>query len=520
MNTSSERADALINWFADYAPTRMNAALMDERYTFAPNVFMDLGHAGMFGLMAPLELGGRALEPADAMRVIAQVASIDLSLGALVTIQSLIVQGPLLANPTPLTERVVAEMAQGRALAAFALTEDVAGSNPRAIRTSAKPTADGRIALSGRKLWIGAGAWATHHLIFAQEMTDEGKGLGISAFIVSQPEPGIRLGEEATTMGMRPVVQNVVGYEVLLDQDARVGLPGKGMEAAQTGMRGGRAAIGAMSEATIRRSVTLMARYAARRQVATGRLLDNPLTLERISGHIHAAEALGRLVGEVGTDVREAPAETLPLFSAVKVLGGELGWQAVDDLIQVLGGRGYLEANLAPRMMRNFRVFRIFEGPTETLETQLGAEVVAGARACRQLLEERFGRPDLADRLTEAADALVRAALERPGATRNTARRTAYAPAGRLAAWALLCGALSGEGGEDDPCREAALRWAEARMEEARVRALVSVRGEDALEPAQILERAARFEAELPALRPGPPSFDWALDPELGEPTA
>lgn len=519
MQTSSQRADALISWFREYAPVRMNTAVMDERYTFAPNVFLDLGQAGVFGLIAPLELGGRGLTPADAMRVIGQIASVDLSLGALVTIQSLIAQGPLLANPTPLTERVVSEMAAGRSLAAFALTEDVAGSNPRAIQATASPTPDGRIALRGRKLWIGAGAWATHHLVFAQELNAEGKGLGISAFIVSQPNAGISLHEEATTMGMRPVVQNVVGYDVIIDDSCRVGEPGKGMEAAQTGMRGGRAAIGSMSLATIRRSVSLMVSYAARRNVATGLLAENPVTLERVSTHIHAAAALESIVDEVAKEVRGTTPESVPLFSSVKILAGELGWSAVDDLIQVLGGRGYLESNLAPRMMRNFRVFRIFEGPTETLETQLGAEVVAGARACRELLDGRFGQPHLAERLDEDAEAIVAAALERPGvATRNVARRVAYAHAGRLAAWTLLCGVLSRDrdAGAGSEC-EAALRWAENRAAAVRARALDPDLAACVLDASEVLARAARFEDALVPLSPGPPGFDWDLDPALDQ---
>lgn len=520
MSTSSQRADDLITWFREYAPTRMNPAVMDERFTFAPNVFLDLGRAGIFGLMAPRDLGGCALTPADALRVIGQIASVDLSLGALVTIQSLIVQGPLLANPTPMAEQVIAEMAQGHSLAAFALTEEGAGSNPRAITTSASASESG-IALRGRKLWIGAGAWATHHLVFAQELNAEGRSLGISAFLVSQPSAGISLHEEATTMGMRPVVQNVVGYDVTIDQAHRVGAPGKGMEAAQTGMRGGRAGIGAMSLATIHRSISFMSRYASRRDVATGLLIENPVTLERISGHIHAAEAIACLVDEVAVDVQDSPADALPLFSAVKVLAGELGWQAVDDMIQVLGGRGYLESNIAPRMMRNFRVFRIFEGPTETLETQLGAEVVAGARACRALLDGRFGRPDLADRLDQEVAMIVAAALERPATgTRNAARRASYAHAGRLAAWTLLLGALSRPSGDPacDARRLQARDWAQTRLSEVLSRALDDRRAACTLTSAQILERASCLEEGLPQLRPGPPGFDPALDPALAEP--
>lgn len=520
VDTSSRRADALIDWFREYAPTRMNAAVMDERYTFAPNVFLDLGRAGAFGLMAPLDLGGRALTPADALRVIGQIASFDLSLGALVTIQSLIVQGPLLANRTPLTERVISEMAQGHVMTAFAITEHVAGSNPRAIRTAVVPAGDGKMTLRGQKLWIGAGAWATHHLVFAQEQNAEGKGLGISAFIVSQPDAGITLHEEATTMGMRPVVQNVVGYDVVIDDSNRVGPPGKGMEAAQTGMRGGRAAIGAMALVSIRRSISFMARYGSRRDVSTGRLIENPVTLEKVSDHIHAADALAQLVGEVGKDIQETPPDSLPLFAAVKILGGELGWKAIDDLIQVLGGRGYLESNIAPRMMRNFRVFRIFEGPTETLETQLGAEVVSGSKACRTLLEERFGQPELADHLEESVSAIVAAILERPGvASRSAARRIAYAHAGRLAAWVLLYGVLAQHRGDDDGAhRDAALQWIRTRMDEVRARALDVDRARCVLSSDEALQRAADLEAGLTPLQSGPPGFDWELDPALVDP--
>ena len=133
-----------------------------------------------------------------------------------------------------------------------------------------------------------------------------------------------------------------------------------------------RLAIGAMSVGGMKRCVQLMHRYATRRDIGTGLLLDNPVTLVRLSEIAAATTAFETLVARIAElldDGYFVPAEA---YVACKTSGPELLWKAADSLVQLLGGRGYIETNIASQILRDARVFRIFEGPTETLNMFLG----------------------------------------------------------------------------------------------------------------------------------------------------
>ena len=199
---------------------------------------------------------------------------------------------------------------------------------------------------------------------------------GISGFAISKGTPGLRQGPEALTMGMRGMVQNTVYLEgVAVSAAQLLGQPGQGMTVAQDAMMYGRLAIASACIGGMKRCAQLMLRYSSRRTVSTGRLLDNPITLSRLGGLTAQIEALSALVGWIAQRLDEGEAVSPEAYTACKILAPEFYWQAADDLVQCLGGRGYIETNMAPQMLRDARVLRIFEGPTETLAMHLGAQI-------------------------------------------------------------------------------------------------------------------------------------------------
>jgi len=178
----------------------------------------------------------------------------------------------------------------------------------------------------------------------------------------------------------------------------------------------------------MKRCAQLMLRYAGRREVAGGRLLDHPVTLARLDGLTGAIGALEALVRALGAcDDRGNGRGGLPQEAcmACKCVASELLWEAADMLMQLLGGRGYLEPSLAPLLMRDARVMRLLEGPTEALYVHLGAGAPEGG--CLAFAAEVLDAPGVAQQ--------ARAALLEAGAF-----CPAYA-AGELCAWTLLVAA-------------------------------------------------------------------------------
>jgi alkylation response protein AidB-like acyl-CoA dehydrogenase len=148
----------MIAWFRQYAARRLNSRIIDERRTIPPYVVLDLGNQGFFGLQVPTRFGGKALATCDLMRVMEQLAAIDMTVATLVGVHNGLGVRPLLQSGSDaLRERLLPTLASGRQLAAFALTEPDAGSNPVALRATAVKTTGGW-RVSGEKQWIGLAA--------------------------------------------------------------------------------------------------------------------------------------------------------------------------------------------------------------------------------------------------------------------------------------------------------------------------------------------------------------------------
>jgi acyl-CoA synthetase (AMP-forming)/AMP-acid ligase II/alkylation response protein AidB-like acyl-CoA dehydrogenase/acyl carrier protein len=401
---SRASADAMIAWFRDYAQRRLNSRLIDERRTVPPYVVLDLGNRGFFGLQAPQRCGGAELATVDLMRVLEQLAAVDLTIATLVGVHNGLGLRPILQFGAPAArERWLPSLAAGRQLAAFALTEPAAGSNPGAMQARAVRTAGGW-RVSAEKQWIGLGAWAGVTTLFAKAVEANGAALGTIALMVPEDTPGLSQGPEALTMGMRGMVQNTVLLkDAFVPDDAVLGVAGDGMLVARDAMLFSRLGIGAMCVGALKRCAQLMARYAARREIGTGLLADNPVTinrLQRLNGAIYACEALVYAIAAQLDAGASVPAEA---YLACKSVTTELLGQAADDLVQMLGGRGYIESNIAPQLLRDARVLRILEGPTETLYTHLGATLAQPGGATVAFIGGVLRHPELAAQLGATA---------------------------------------------------------------------------------------------------------------------
>ena len=144
-------------------------------------------------------------------------------------------------------EELLPVLAKGRELSAFALTEPVAGSNLPGLATVAVPDGRGGWRLRGAKRWNGSG-WAGVVSVFARTV-DEGGRLGhVTGFVVRQGMPGVRVGPESLTMGVRSIMQNSIFFDDVAVGPVHVlGEVGKGMEVADEALLVARLCMGAMS---------------------------------------------------------------------------------------------------------------------------------------------------------------------------------------------------------------------------------------------------------------------------------
>ncbi len=439
---SAKKANHLINWLRTYANKRINSRLIDERRCIPPYIVLDFGNQGILGMQVAQKYGGLALKNYDALRVVEQLAGIDLTLATFVVINNFLGIRPVERYGTEtLREELLPILATGRELAAFALTEPNAGSNPGLLSTTAIADGQGCWQLQGKKIWIGSASWAGVINVFAKLLDHDHKPQGITGFTLRQGTPGLNHGPEVLTMGMRGIVQNAIELEsVPVNTTNLLGNIGSGMAVAQDVMLFTRLAIGVKSVGAMKHCAQLIMRYSNRRTISTGVLIDNPVTRVRVSYLTASITALETLVYRIAQLLDDGFSVPLEGYIVCKTAGSEFLWQATDYLIQILGGRGYIETNIAPQILRDARIFRIFEGPTETLNMFLGSSLIRPRKELQQFFCHDLGAVEIWDNLTTKVKEIEERWTKSPGffSDINSARNWAASLIGELGTYAIL----------------------------------------------------------------------------------
>jgi alkylation response protein AidB-like acyl-CoA dehydrogenase len=473
---SDAEVDELLSWVRDYANTRIDFRLQDERRCVQPHVVLDLGRKGILGgLGVPKAYGGLALTPRQVARTAEQLGAIDLGLTAWIGQNNWLGVQPIVdAGTDKQKEEFLPALATGRMLGSFALTERAAGSDPNAIQTTISQTSADTFRLSGEKSWIGNASWAGVVNVFAKQVDSDGRALGFTGCLVRPGTPGYVIGPELLTMGLRTGVQNRITFEdVQVPRSDLLGEPLGGFATMHRAMQRTRIGIGGASLGGMRRCLSFQHRYSSRRKTSRGLLKDYPAVVLALNTGVAKIETLATAVDQLARLEESLPVGAIPdqLHMCIKVAASEFLWEMADQTVQLLGARGYTESNEAPRFLRDARVFRVFEGPTETLDVFVGA--LSGGPKFYAFLRDELGVAAVAQRLKDAVAEIRNRKSYFDGLLGADSQQLLHSLIGPVLRWGILLAFVTRHA---DPGRskwtQLSRDWTELHFEQALARAL------------------------------------------------
>lgn len=353
----------------------VDPAAIDRESRVPDNVLQGLFDLGVMSMSIPPEYGGLGFSQYAYCRVMEAVGEVDSSLGVLINAhQSIGLKSLLLFGSPEQREKWLPRLASGEMLAAFALTEENAGSDAGGIETRAVLNEAGtHYILNGRKQWITNGGVAGLLTVMAKVpgARDEKGRERITAFLVTPDMPGFEVVEKALDKcGIRGTwTAKLAFHDVAVPVANIIGPPGKGLRVALTLLDFGRTTFGATCTGAAKRCLRDALRHAkTRRQF--GKTLGHfdlvKRKLARMAALTFAMESGTYLTaGLIDRGAEEYMVETAML----KLFASDAVWEVINETIQLFGGRAYFKDQPYERMMRDARINQIGEGANDVLRT-------------------------------------------------------------------------------------------------------------------------------------------------------
>lgn len=285
--------------------------------------------------------------------------------------------GPIsIAGTEAQRAKYLPEVAAGRAIAAFALTEPKSGSDVAAIELSARIEGDTAI-LDGEKTWISNGGIADFYVVFAR--TGEGPGArGLSAFIVEADTPGLRIAERLEVIAPHPLARlSFEGCRVPLAN--RVGDPGRGFGLAMGTLDIFRSTVGAAALGFARAALAAALERAHGRQLFGAPLGDLPLAQASIADMALGVDAAALLVYRAAWTKDSGAPRVTREASMAKLFATETAQDVIDKAVQLHGGDGVRSGTKVEELYREIRALRIYEGASEVQKIIIARAALAAS---------------------------------------------------------------------------------------------------------------------------------------------
>lgn len=386
-----EMLGAMLDAIDDFlAPQHTELKHYDRNAEQPPEFIQALRDMGLFGLIIPEEFGGLGLSNAAYARVLSQTSSHDSSVSLTIGAHSSIgMKGLLLFGTDAQKAKYLPDLASGKTIAAFCLTEAGAGSDAASVRTKATRNDDGTWTLNGEKIWITNGGIADFYTVFAKTDTPEGK---MTAFIVEAKQAGVSHGPHEDKMGIRASSTTTVAFsDVTVPADQVLGDVGKGFKVAMAILNNGRTGLGGGAVGGMKTLVKLACAQAKDRKQFGRPVAEYGLVREKIAQIAVDCFAAESAVWMVAHYIDSGCTDYSVEAAMSKVFASEAVQRASYEALQIAGGNGFMREFPYEQITRDTRILSIFEGTNEILRLYIALSGLKDVGATLSELKSAVG---------------------------------------------------------------------------------------------------------------------------------
>ncbi|HJV27890.1 MAG TPA: acyl-CoA dehydrogenase family protein [Aromatoleum sp.] len=365
-------SDALLDW-----ASALPAIDHHDTDNACRQLVRQLGRAGFLRYCVPAEFGGALPELDSRSLCIARetLAYHDGLADFAFAMQGLGTGAITLAGTPEMKRRVLPKVAAGEWIAAFALTEPLAGSDVGAMSCGARLDGDHYV-INGEKTWISNGGIADVYCLFAR--TGEAPGTrGISAFVITPDMPGFEVAERLEVIAPHPLAR-LRFTDMRVPVANRLGAPGEGFKVAMRTLDIFRASVGAAAQGFARRALDEALAYVRNRPMFGQTLADFQITQAKLGEMATDIDAAALLTARAAwrRDVQKLP--TTREAAMAKMTATENAQRVIDAAVQMHGGQGVRIGVVVESLYREIRALRIYEGATEVQKLIVARELLKG----------------------------------------------------------------------------------------------------------------------------------------------
>jgi alkylation response protein AidB-like acyl-CoA dehydrogenase len=349
-------------------------AELDEKEEFPWSIIKDLADTDLLRVFVPEEYGGLGGGCFELCLVIEELSRACAGVAVSYAASSLGSYTVLEYGSDEQKQKYLPDIASGKKLAAFALTEETAGSDAANIKTTATRTGDGFL-INGTKQFITNGGEAELYTVIA--LTDKEKGIrGASAFLVEKDTPGFSFGRKEKKLGIRAsATRELVFEDCLVPEENIIGRQGMGFAMAMRLFDRSRPGIGAQAVGLAQGALEAALDYARKRIQFEHPIISFQAIQHMLANMATEVEAARALVYGAARTI-DSGDKGFSLESAMaKVFASDVAMRVTTDAVQIFGGVGYMRDYPIEKMLRDAKITQIYEGTNQVLRNVIASEL-------------------------------------------------------------------------------------------------------------------------------------------------